>query len=370
MHHGCHHAITLAEEQRTRSSSFPCAPTHTTPQPPTQAPPTHTTTTTGTTSTFVWPPPDSKHEARRVLVASPPSPQPASSSISSGFVLLPHGIDLLLTEYLGASQGLYNLACSHRDLAKYLSLVQRLENLSIFRFERLLAWVSSSTRGESAGRQFPRLAHLHLRRSWDERTSYEAKDLAQMLEQGAFPILESMDLSRVGMVNPAFVAVLDALATTRLQTLYIPNYGGEYDTCWLDEVLAALSKLQYLRVVGGDMLDHQGGLGLSCALRTKERYPEWALSVHTLDFIHGEGGGSDFGARRDPRKYRSAARPVGCLAVVPLFAGAARTISAAAFRFLQFGRGLGRGLCVGPNVGGRVSGWGFAGARGIVALCT
>lgn len=92
----------------------------------------------------------------------------------------------------------YSLSCTHRDLANFLLLVQRLCSMTGPHVDTLLAWLSSA-RGGQKGRQLRQLTHFH----FPFRGSMLFDDplplpyaLVDMLQKGGVvPALRSVDFS-------------------------------------------------------------------------------------------------------------------------------------------------------------------------------
>ncbi len=190
----------------------------------------------------------------------------------------------MLAEYLGCSHDLFRLACSHRSLNNFPGVVQRLNYLTKGRHKNLLTWLSSA--GDESGlRRLPRLTHLACSATFDWETPHHvrhAEAFQHLLQLGALPNLESVDLSAGFLSNRALCAVLNGLAAVpSLRVFRFPALAAS--EAWSEDVAVALSNLTGLQEVGHRGEDTE--IGLSCVLQTKERHPGWGRRVHTIDFV-------------------------------------------------------------------------------------
>ncbi|KAM3569773.1 hypothetical protein VYU27_008137 [Nannochloropsis oceanica] len=196
--------------------------------------------------------------------------------------LLPRGTDRLVASFLGAPQGLYCLACSHRHLGRFISFVERLDNLTPERLESLLNYFqcgvvslpygdvesdadveyddeydkraavdekapgTQKTNDETEDR-LPLLRHLHFDTGyeWAVRGGREESGDKQiqshtratlfglaLKQQHSFrgghlfvPNLESLDLSETFMSDADLDCVINGLGQTRrLWKLFLPGF--------------------------------------------------------------------------------------------------------------------------------------------------
>lgn len=226
--------------------------------------------------------------------------------------LLPGGTDRLVASFLGSPQGLYCLACSHRHLGRFISFVERLDNLTPERLESLLDYFQcgfvslpygdvesdadveyddeydkkAATDEKAAGTQktndeteerLPLLRHLHfgtgyewasLRGGKGESGDEQIPSLTRaalfglaLKQQHSFrgthlvvPNLESLDLSETFMNDADLDCIIDGLGQTRrLRTLFLPGFSTDglrpTSRSFVGE-RAILFRLPHLREVG------------------------------------------------------------------------------------------------------------------------
>lgn len=293
--------------------------------------------------------------------ASPPASLPTAStlgsppsSLSGGrLALLPGGTDRLVASFLGAPQNLYCLACSHRNLGRFISFVERLDNLTPARFESLLDYYQCGSlslhdgndecdadvdadqeddkklaaaddaaieenngEAEQQGECLPLLRHLHFGAGYpwgslgggDESRSEQIQSRTNAALFGhalkhrhsvAGPHivaskLESLDLSNTFMTDQDLDCIIDGLCQTRpLRTLLLPGMSADAPRLKARSSVGEriiLSKLPHLREVG-----NRHGTGIEHLitmnrLSLKAPGQEREARLKNIDFARRYGG--------------------------------------------------------------------------------
>ena len=166
--------------------------------------------------------------------------------------------------------------CAHRELDKYLAAIPRMLRMTRGRFNKMLAWISPKRKRKL--RPLPGLTQLRFASGfqWQIQSLDLSEPFARLLQQGAFPSLECLDLSQTYMTDSQFEVLLGGLAATHLSKLVFPPRRWTGATCWSDNIVVTFSKLRHLQELGHSSMD--------CVLRTKAHFPEWGQNLRSLDF--------------------------------------------------------------------------------------
>ena len=289
--------------------------------------------------------------------AAAPASSPPTLTGGGLLALLPGGTDRLVASFLGAPQGLYCLACSHRNLGGFISFVERLDNLTPARLESLLGYFQcgslslhddgndecdadvdeeddkklaaddantekNNNKMEQQGERLPLLWHLHFGAGYEWASSGSGGDesgneqiqsrtraamFGHVLKQrhsvaGAHlvvPKLESLDLSETFMSASDLDCIIEGLGQTRpLRTLLLPGFSQEAARSKSRSSVgerAILSKLPHLREVG-----NRRGTGTEHLVTMNRLSSKAQASAHernagleTIDFARRYGGAQD-----------------------------------------------------------------------------
>lgn len=281
--------------------------------------------------------------------ASSPS-MPTTLTGGSLLALLPGGTDRLVASFLGAPQGLYCLACSHRNLGRFIAFVERLDNLTPERLDRLLAYfhcgflpdgngesdahvdddeegdkkVAAETEednGETEQQErLTLLRHLHFGAGYEwassggggeERGSEQIQSrtnaavfghaLKQRRSVGGphlvVPKLESLDLSETFMGASDLDCIIDGLGRSRpLRTLLLPGFSSDASRSKSRSSVgetAILSKLPHLREIGNRHGTGAQHLMMMNSLKAQAPAPEQNARLEIIDFARRYGGAQD-----------------------------------------------------------------------------